>query len=262
MVVLERPGARPPTTSRSPTRPARMLWPAAAPAAPAARPARRRSWPPAAATTPQLAAHDRRDARAARSARTRPRRGSTPDLELDQVTNDSVTYDGKQACRSPARPTTRRSTASGAGAAGAAGTAGNIPPVYRARAGGAGGTGRTTPHQPATRRYGADKMTSHEHVVAPGAVKQLQRRAPRSTRRSSRPQVAALQDDGRRHGRARSRGAATRSRLARVPSRKPAAGAAVGPAARCGRAAPIAASRSTWSAARRAASSSSSSAGT
>jgi flagellar M-ring protein FliF len=87
-------------------------------------------------------------------------------LDLDQVTNDSVTYDGKSVPL-VVQKDDEKLAGSGAGASGAAGTASNIPPVYQN--GGGGGSGSNYQHQSGTTTFGANKVISHE-TVAPGAV--------------------------------------------------------------------------------------------
>jgi flagellar M-ring protein FliF len=89
-------------------------------------------------------------------------------LDLNQVTNDSVTYDGK-VVPLVVQKDDETLAGSGAGAGGAAGTAGNIPPVYQGGAGGAGGAGSNYTHQSGTTTNGANKVISHE-TVAPGAI--------------------------------------------------------------------------------------------
>ena len=88
-------------------------------------------------------------------------------LDLDQVTNDSVSYDGKSVPLTVQKDD-EKLAGSGAGASGAAGTASNIPPVYQ-NGGGAAGSGSNYTHQSGTTTYGANKVISHE-TVAPGAV--------------------------------------------------------------------------------------------
>jgi flagellar M-ring protein FliF len=92
-------------------------------------------------------------------------------LNLNQVTNDSVTYDGKSVPLTVQKDD-EKLNGSGAGGNGVAGTGGNIPPVYQAGNGGnAAGAGSNYTHQSGTTNYGANKVISHE-VVAPGAVEQ------------------------------------------------------------------------------------------
>ena len=90
------------------------------------------------------------------------------ELDLNQVTSDSVTYDGK-GCRWSSRRTTRACPEAAQGAGGAAGTAGNIPPVYRAARAAQVAPDRRTRHQSGTTTNGANKVISHE-TVAPGTV--------------------------------------------------------------------------------------------
>ena len=89
-------------------------------------------------------------------------------LDLNQVTNDSVTYDGK-VVPLVVQKDNEALSGSGAGAGGAAGTAGNIPPVYQGGAGGAGSSGSSYKHDSGTVTNGANKVISHE-TVAPGNV--------------------------------------------------------------------------------------------
>ena len=89
-------------------------------------------------------------------------------LDLNQVTNDSVTYDGT-VVPLVVQKDDETLGGSGTGAGGAAGTAGNIPPVYQGSAGGAGGSGSNYSHQSGTTTNGANKVISHE-TVAPGEV--------------------------------------------------------------------------------------------
>ena len=89
-------------------------------------------------------------------------------LDLNQVTNDSVTYDGT-VVPLVVQKDDETLGGSGTGAGGAAGTAGNIPPVYQGGAGGAGGSGSNYSHQSGTTTNGANKVISHE-TVAPGEV--------------------------------------------------------------------------------------------
>jgi flagellar M-ring protein FliF len=89
-------------------------------------------------------------------------------LDMNQVTNDSVTYDGN-VVPLVVQKDDEKLAGSGAGAGGAAGTAGNIPPVYQGGAGGSGSSGSNYTHQSGTTTNGANKVISHE-TVAQGAV--------------------------------------------------------------------------------------------
>jgi flagellar M-ring protein FliF len=88
-------------------------------------------------------------------------------LDLNQVTNDSVTYDGTTVPLTVQKDDETLSGSAG-GASGVAGTGGNIPPVYQ-NGGGAGGSGSNYTHQSGTTTNGANKVISHE-TVAPGAI--------------------------------------------------------------------------------------------
>jgi len=88
-------------------------------------------------------------------------------LDLNQVTNDSVSYDGKSVPL-VVQKDNEKLNGSGAGASGVAGTGSNIPPVYQ-NGGGASGSGSSYDHQSGTTTFGANKVISHE-TVAPGAV--------------------------------------------------------------------------------------------
>lgn len=92
------------------------------------------------------------------------------DLNMDQVTQDSVKYDGTKVPLTSQTSKENLQSSSG-GTSGVAGTSANVPPVYSAASGKNGAptvylntTGNTS--------YGADKTVSHT-VVAPGAVNQL-----------------------------------------------------------------------------------------
>jgi flagellar M-ring protein FliF len=88
-------------------------------------------------------------------------------LDLNQVTNESVTYDGK-VVPLVVQKDDEKLSGSGVGGAGVAGTGSNIPPVYQS-GGGAGGSGSSYTHQSGTTTNGANKVISHE-TVAPGAI--------------------------------------------------------------------------------------------
>ena len=90
------------------------------------------------------------------------------ELDLDQVTNDSVTYDGTTVPL-VVQKDNEKLAGGGTGASGAAGTGSNIPPVYQNGAGGTGGSGSNYTHKSGTNTNGANKTISHE-TVAPGAV--------------------------------------------------------------------------------------------
>ena len=92
------------------------------------------------------------------------------DLNMDQVTNDSVKYDGTKVPLSS--QTTKENLQSANGStAGVAGVGGNIPPVYAAGGGGKG-PGTVYLNTTGNTNFGANKTVSHT-VVAPGAVNQL-----------------------------------------------------------------------------------------
>jgi flagellar M-ring protein FliF len=91
------------------------------------------------------------------------------DLNMDQVSSDSVKYDGTKV------PLTSNTTkenlqSSGSGTSGVAGTSANIPPVYSATS--KKGLGTVYLNTGDNTTYGANKTISHT-VVAPGAVNQL-----------------------------------------------------------------------------------------
>jgi len=90
------------------------------------------------------------------------------ELDLNQVTNDSVTYDGTTVPL-VVQKDDEKLAGGGAGASGAAGTGSNIPPVYQNGAGGTGGSGSNYTHKSGTTTNGANKTISHE-TVAPGTV--------------------------------------------------------------------------------------------
>jgi flagellar M-ring protein FliF len=92
------------------------------------------------------------------------------DLNMDQVTQDSVKYDGTKVPLTSQTSKENLQSASGS-TSGVAGTSANVPPVYSAASSKNGAptvylntTGNTS--------FGADKTVSHT-VVAPGAVNQL-----------------------------------------------------------------------------------------
>ena len=92
------------------------------------------------------------------------------DLNMDQVTQDSVKYDGTKVPLTS--QTTKENLQSANGStSGVAGTSANVPPVYSA---GSSKNGAPTVYLNTTGNtsYGADKTVSHT-VVAPGAVNQL-----------------------------------------------------------------------------------------
>jgi flagellar M-ring protein FliF len=92
------------------------------------------------------------------------------DLNMDQVSQDSVAYDGKKVPLTT--QTTKESLQSANGnTAGVAGVGGNVPPIYTA-GGGKNGAGTVYLNTGGNTTWGTDKTVSHT-VVAPGAVNQL-----------------------------------------------------------------------------------------
>jgi len=92
------------------------------------------------------------------------------DLNMDQVTQDSVKYDGTKVPLTSQTSKENLQSASGS-TSGVAGTSANVPPVYSA---GNSKNGAPTVYLNTTGNtsYGADKTVSHI-VVAPGAPNQL-----------------------------------------------------------------------------------------
>ncbi len=94
------------------------------------------------------------------------------DLNMDQVTSDSVNYDGTKVPLT-SQTSSEHLQSAGGGSGSVAGTAANIPPVYSAATGsGKGGLGTVYLNTGGSTTYGANKTVSHT-VVAPGAVNQL-----------------------------------------------------------------------------------------
>jgi flagellar M-ring protein FliF len=92
------------------------------------------------------------------------------DLNMDQVTQDSVKYDGTKVPITS--QTTKENLQSANGStSGVAGTSANVPPVYSA-ANSKNGAPTVYLNTTGNTSYGADKTVSHT-VVAPGAVNQL-----------------------------------------------------------------------------------------
>jgi flagellar M-ring protein FliF len=92
------------------------------------------------------------------------------DLNMNQVTQDSVAYDGKKVPLTS--QTTKENLQSANGStSGVAGVSANVPPVY-STASGKKGLGTVYLNTSGNTSYGADKTISHT-VVAPGAVNQL-----------------------------------------------------------------------------------------
>jgi flagellar M-ring protein FliF len=92
------------------------------------------------------------------------------DLSMDQVTQDSVKYDGTKVPITSQTSKENLQSASGS-TSGVAGTSANVPPVYSA-ASGKNGAPTVYLNTSGNTSYGADKTVSHT-VVAPGAVNQL-----------------------------------------------------------------------------------------
>jgi flagellar M-ring protein FliF len=92
------------------------------------------------------------------------------DLNMDQVTQDSVKYDGTKVPLTSQTSKENLQSANGS-TSGVAGTSANVPPVYSA---GSSKNGAPTVYLNTTGNtsFGADKTVSHT-VVAPGAVNQL-----------------------------------------------------------------------------------------
>jgi flagellar M-ring protein FliF len=93
------------------------------------------------------------------------------DLNMDQVTSDSVNYDGTKVPLTSQTSNEHLQSANGS-TSGVAGTGANIPPVYSAATGGAKGLGTVYLNTGGSTTYGDNKTVSHT-VVAPGAVNQL-----------------------------------------------------------------------------------------
>ncbi len=92
------------------------------------------------------------------------------DLNMDQVSQDSVAYDGKKVPLTTNATKEQLQSANGS-TSGIAGTGANVPPVYTSGSG-KNGTGTVYLNTGANTTWGADKTISHT-VVAPGAVNQL-----------------------------------------------------------------------------------------
>ncbi len=92
------------------------------------------------------------------------------DLNMDQVTQDSVKYDGTKVPLSTQLSKENLNSATG-GSSGIAGVSGTIPPVYTGTSS-KNGPGTVYLNTSGTTTYGADKTVSHT-VIAPGAVNQL-----------------------------------------------------------------------------------------
>jgi flagellar M-ring protein FliF len=93
------------------------------------------------------------------------------DLNMNQVSQDSVAYDGKKVPLTT--QTTKESLQSANGSTpGIAGTGANVTPVYTTGASGKKGAGTVYLNTGGNTTWGADKTISHT-VVAPGAVNQL-----------------------------------------------------------------------------------------
>ena len=93
------------------------------------------------------------------------------DLNMNQVSQDSVAYDGKKV---PLTSNTTKETLQSANGSttGVAGVGGNVPPVYTAGGSNGKGAGTVYLNTGDNTSWGADKTISHT-VVAPGAVNQL-----------------------------------------------------------------------------------------
>jgi flagellar M-ring protein FliF len=92
------------------------------------------------------------------------------DLNMDQVTNDSVKYDGTSVPLQSQVTKENLQSANGS-TSGVAGTAANVPPVYAAGTS-TKGLGTVYLNTSGNTTYGANKVVSHT-VIAPGAVNQL-----------------------------------------------------------------------------------------
>jgi flagellar M-ring protein FliF len=92
------------------------------------------------------------------------------DLNMDQVTQDSVKYDGTKVPLTSQTTKEHLNSANGS-TSGVAGTSANVPPVYSA-ANSKNGAPTVYLNTTGNTSYGADKTVSHT-VVAPGAVNQL-----------------------------------------------------------------------------------------
>lgn len=92
------------------------------------------------------------------------------DLNMDQVSQDSVAYDGKSVPLTTQATKEQLQSANGS-TSGVAGVGGNVPPIYT---GGSGKNGAGTVYLNTGNNttWGANKTISHT-VVAPGAVNQL-----------------------------------------------------------------------------------------
>jgi flagellar M-ring protein FliF len=93
------------------------------------------------------------------------------DLNMNEVTQDSVAYDGKKVPLTSNTTKEQLQSANGS-TTGVAGVGANVPPVYTAGANGKNGPGTVYLNTGGNTTYGADKTVSHT-VVAPGAVNQL-----------------------------------------------------------------------------------------
>jgi flagellar M-ring protein FliF len=158
------------------------------------------------------------------------------DLNMDQVTNDSVNYDGTKVPLNTQTTKENLQSASG-GTAGVAGVGGNIPPVYAAGSG-SKGLGTVYLNTTGNTSYGANKTVSHT-VVAPGAVNQLHVALLFDSSVPAKAQTALQQTVATMVGLVPSRGDTIS--MASVPFQKPAAAtAAAGPLGAIGVSSPLA----------------------
>jgi flagellar M-ring protein FliF len=159
------------------------------------------------------------------------------DLNMDQVTNDSVKYDGTKVPLQTQITKENLQSANGS-TAGVAGVSGNIPPVYAAGTGNSK-LGTVYLNTTGNTSYGANKTVSHT-VVAPGAVNQLHVALLFDSSVPAKAQKALQATVGTMVGLVPSRGDTIS--MASVPFQKPAAatGAAAGPLGAIGVSSPLA----------------------
>jgi flagellar M-ring protein FliF len=160
------------------------------------------------------------------------------DLNMDQVSNDSVKYDGTKVPLQTQVTKENLQSANG-GSSGVAGVSGNIPPISYPAGTSKNGPGTVYLNTSGNTTYGANKTVSHT-VVAPGAVNQLHvallfdSSVPAKAQSALRATVATMV------GLTPSRGDTIS--MASVPFQKQAAatGAAAGPLAMIGVSSPLA----------------------
>ncbi len=122
------------------------------------------------------------------------------DLNMDQVSNDSVKYDGTKVPLQTQVTKENLQSANGS-ASGVAGVAGNIPPISYPAGSSKNGPGTVYLNTTGNTTYGANKTISHT-VVAPGAVNQLHVALLFDSSVPAKAQVGAAGDgghDGRSH---------------------------------------------------------------